>query len=87
MSAYPEDLFRIDIKVMVGNDVSETNRAFPVNLRVLRKKAASSDFVYTLMLQKTLSLLKGFIARRVAASVFFSEPPRRRLRRHGHLRA
>jgi hypothetical protein len=43
MSAYPEHLFGVNVKVMVSDDVSETDRACPVYLGMLGKKGAAGD--------------------------------------------
>ena len=35
MSAYPEYLFGVNVKVMVSDDISETDRTRPVDLGML----------------------------------------------------
>lgn len=45
VGANPEDLFCINIKVVVCDDITKTDDTFPVNFRISGKKVSCCDFI------------------------------------------
>ena len=43
--ADPEDLFCVDIKIMMGDNIAETLDTRPIDFWILRKKNAGGNFV------------------------------------------